>query len=975
MYKILKNKRIIFIFGLTLLIILNSVLIPSILPSLSKNNTELKEIKSSGVYNDIDINDLPSSLNNWTWAETQPWFGGGAGTSGDPYIIEDHTFEYSAGSGACFSMINSRKYFIINNCTFRNSALGNVGLLLVNVTNGQILNCYIYYNVVDGMSVGYTSEILISNNEIHDNGLSGIYMWGTSENNTITGNIFHNNAWYGVEIYSSNSLIYNNFFTNPIIDHAYDVGTNDWNNTVIGNYWDDYVGYDMDLDGIGDTPYDVPPGGGSQDYLPIWDIQGPITIDDLPSSMNDWTWAVSQAWCTGTGTSGDPYVIDYLKIRDVSTNCISIQNSNAYFVIDHCELNNSVSGSGVYLSNVTNGRLTNNYLFENYNYGIHLSNNCDFNIISQNYAIKNRVQGIRLDISDNNTITGNTMNNNGGTSNFHGLGVYNSDGNLISHNTANGNYAHGIRINNGEFNSLTENTVENNGDRGISIDSNSHHNTLLENTVFNNTNYGIYIETSNYNSISENIASNNPSSNYYLLNSANNTLYGNIADEISDYGILLENSDFNDILECETYNSGTCGIHLYDSHNNTIIDCVANYNFRGIYAYDSSENIISGNIVNNNTQWGLGVYLSYNNSLIDNFAQYNIGLYGGIMVAESDYTLVENNQVLDNNLAGIYFWGHGDDSIVRGNVIRDNINGIYLEPNSDDNLFYENFFIGNDYHVEGLGINNDWNNTIIGNYWDNYTGPDLDHNGIGDIPHDITLSPLRQDFLPIVDDQPPTVTINSPSDGDVFGTTPPNYDVTITDDYLLEMWYTMDGGLHNYTFTGLTGDINQSVWDAIADGSITLTFYASDKSGNVGSDNVNIEKDTQGPTIIITSPTTGATFGASAPSFIVEITDEHLDVMWYSLDGGLTNFTFTANGTIDQTAWAALLEGSVTITFYANDTLGNIVSESVNVEKAIQPQGDNFITIIIVISIISGAAVVTVVIILVLRKRKAGEEV
>ncbi|MFX0156094.1 MAG: hypothetical protein ACFE9Q_16360, partial [Candidatus Hodarchaeota archaeon] len=103
------------------------------------------------------------------------------------------------------------------------------------------------------------------------------------------------------------------------------------------------------------------------------------------------------------------------------------------------------------------------------------------------------------------------------------------------------------------------------------------------------------------------------------------------------------------------------------------------------------------------------------------------------------------------------------------------------------------------------------------------------------------------------------------------------------------------------------------------------------------------------------------------------ISDDNLDSMWYSLDGGLTNFTFTNNGTIDPTAWAALPQGIINITFYANDTLGNLGSESVNVEKIISAPGDNFIIIIIVVSVVTGAAVITVVIVVVIRKRKVGD--
>lgn len=795
MYKKLNNRKIKFIFGLILFITLNFASIPSFHTPINKSLNELNEIKSSGVYYDIVINDLPGSLTNWSWVETQLWFGGGSGTLGDPYIIEDHTFEYSAGSGACFSIINSRKYFIINNCTFRNSSLLNAGLKLVNVTYGQIFDSYFYDNVADGIELEDTNEMLILNNEIYNNDLSGIFMWGTSENNTITRNNFHNNAGVGAEIYSSNNLFYNNCFTNPNVGQVYDDGTNDWNNTFIGNYWDDYTGYDMDLNGIGDTPYDVPPVGGSQDFLPKWNLQESIAIDDLPSSLIDWSWAVSQAWCSGWGTEIDPYIIENLNIDGNNTgNCISVENSKVYFTISNCIVYNAGSSqpdAGIHLNNVTKGSL--------------IQNNCSDN----GYA------GIHLEGCDNNIISGITVNN---------------------------NVMHGIVVrNNCNDNNISGNTLNNNNWDGIHI-VNSNNNTISQNSIKDNIN--------------------NDKAGVYLSNSMNNTIY--------------ENTIYN------------------------------NY-------------------------YGINLYLS-------------------------DYNVISENIFTMNNRCGIYI-DEGDGG-------------------SHNNLAYRNFFINNVIHAIDDEPTNNWNNSYIGNYWDNHTGPDeYPQDGIVDEPYNITGKANSRDFLPIADDGAPIIIINSPSDEDMFGTNAPGYNVTITDVYLFEMWYTLDGGLHNYTFSDFTSSIKQSAWDSLSDGTITLTFYASDKPGNIGSAEVDIEKETVAPLIIIHSPLAGEEFGNNAPAFSITVIEEHLDSMWYSLEVGLPNFIVTPNGTIDQTAWSVLSQGNVTITFFANDTLGNFASENVNVEKLIHVPGDNFIITIIIISIVSGAAVASVVIIIILKKRKVVEEV
>jgi hypothetical protein len=174
------------------------------------------------------------------------------------------------------------------------------------------------------------------------------------------------------------------------------------------------------------------------------------------------------------------------------------------------------------------------------------------------------------------------------------------------------------------------------------------------------------------------------------------------------------------------------------------------------------------------------------------------------------------------------------------------------------------------------------------------------------------------------------------------------------------MWYTFDGGLHNYTFTDFNDTFDQIVWDSVPDGNITLIFYASDLAGNIGFAEVSIVKDATGPIIVITSPTSGGDFGVNAPAFIITVTDDHLDSIWYSLDEGLTTHDITSNATIDQTVWAALSEGSITITFYANDTLGNLSFEDVSITKSIPSGGADptIITVVIVVSIVGGVVVI-----------------
>jgi len=181
-----------------------------------------------------------------------------------------------------------------------------------------------------------------------------------------------------------------------------------------------------------------------------------------------------------------------------------------------------------------------------------------------------------------------------------------------------------------------------------------------------------------------------------------------------------------------------------------------------------------------------------------------------------------------------------------------------------------------------------------------------------------------------------SINIVSPSTNDNFSVTAPDFVVEISDDVdtIDTMWYTIDLGITNITFTS-NGTIDLGNWTALGDGSLTLTFYTNNSLSEIQTASVSINKDTIDPVVVITSPTGGEYFDATAPDYVVEISDSGslIDTMWYTIDNGITNTTFIVNGTIDQTEWTAHPEGSVTIIFFANDSAGNENSAQVIVNK------------------------------------------
>ncbi|MFX1498014.1 MAG: nitrous oxide reductase family maturation protein NosD [Promethearchaeota archaeon] len=754
-----------------------------------QNKGDLGRVKVSGSY----IEPFIHVDNNWSeTAVTYDWCSGD-GSWGNPYIIENVTIDAGTsptGSGILIS--NSKNiYFIIRNCTVYNAATGyyNGGIKLENTDDGIIINndcsnnhhcgimlrnnCYnntivaniannndfygiglsgnsnennirgntvmnngqygmfIYFgssnnnvsgNTVTNQFVGiyiWSDSVnnIISNNTVNSNGYgmffqgtsnnniatnntvnynsgTGIHLWENCmnniifkntinynsigidldygcDNNIITANLIKNNQDFGIDIISAdceNNLIYQNSLIGTIGRHASDSGTNNqWDNSIIGNYWDNHTTPDTDNNGIVDVPYTwIVGSGASIDHFPLTEnpiyFGETIHIDDTGVNALNWnTTATVKVWCSGLGTYSNPYVIEGLEIdANGIGNEILIENSNAYFIIRSCNLYNAEAA--IYLNNVTNGMIIENHLSEN-------------------------GYGIRLDYSSYNNIVGNDLYGNAfGT----GINLYYS-----SNNTVEGN--------------LVENHYQ-----GIRLDSECSENTILGNTANNNSNYGILL----------------------LYGSEYNDVTGNIVMNQSHYdGIIVYGSDHNTILENNVFDNPLYGIHLDGSSNN----------------------LLSGNVVFNNELDGITIRSEYTTfiSTANNITMNTIysNTQNGISLDDDcNVTIIWDNDIYGNDMSGIVF-AHSFFDICYGNVIHDNAEmGIYVEITSENNLFYENTFIGNSINALDNGSNNNWDNGIIGNYWDDYPSVDANDDGIGDTPYIIPGNANSQDNFPIWDD-------------------------------------------------------------------------------------------------------------------------------------------------------------------------------------------------------------------------------
>jgi len=605
--------------------------------------------------------------------------------------------------------------------------------------------------------------------------------------------------------------------------------------------------------------------------------------------------------------------------------------------------NNIISNSveyGLYMGSSNDGMITNNLLFDNMDEGIILYN-CERNEISHNIIRNSGNEGILFQgSSDDNTVYNNTAISNGvgitigGTnnqvlnnslhSNSVGLRVY-GEGHEVSYNNASLNTNTGIQIpyDNSKFyknianentigihltgsgNNITENVVNDNLQNGIQMQGSK--NKIEGNHIEANLHSGILMQNANNNSIDQNLIRHNGLFGIFLDGVSINPCYYNIISR----NTIVENSDD--------------GVYSWECHSNTYLENNISNHFsqHGMVLYDAEENVVRRNLFYNNLN-GIRCVSAYDN-------------------------IFEENNFTENNDNGVYLESFCQRNIFSENNFNDNFyTGINIDRDymwwnplgytSGSNLIYNNSFRANTLHAFSNSTYDFWNSSIIGNYWDDFlTGVDINDDGVSEIPYNVSLIPFTQDHLPIYDDgddpAPPIISIISPIDYQVLGISSPSFQISISGLHISTTWYELSGGSTNYTFSGNSGKINQGLWDEFGNETVTLRFYVNDSLGYGTSEEVTVRKDINQPTLVINTPISDTLYDNIAPMFNVELSDPNLDTSWYSIDGGLTNIIFTTNSSINQTLWEPTPDGQVEITFYVNDTAGNLIFDSVTVRK------------------------------------------
>ena len=241
------------------------------------------------------------------------------------------------------------------------------------------------------------------------------------------------------------------------------------------------------------------------------------------------------------------------------------------------------------------------------------------------------------------------------------------------------------------------------------------------------------------------------SENFLIQNLKLEKLFFGIYLEKSNHGRVFHNNIIGDAKE--EYNSGN-GIQLWYSQHVEIEQNIITHVRDGIYLEFSNFCTIKNNISRNNIRYGLHFMFS-NDDLYENNTFLNNG--AGVAVMFSKNIKMYRNTFKDN-------WGPAsygmllkeiNDSEIEGNIFEANTIGINIEG-SNRVVYKNNDFIGNGWAIKSRGAcyanffaqnnfmynsfdlayNSKLNdNKFENNYWSDYTGYDLDKDGIGDIPY------------------------------------------------------------------------------------------------------------------------------------------------------------------------------------------------------------------------------------------------
>jgi len=641
----------------------------------------------------------------------------------------------------------------------------------------------------------------------------------------------------------------------------------------------------------------------------------------------------------GNGSASNPYQISRYLIN-TTDNCIVIANTTAYFIIQDCLLTSVFyRGTGIYLTNVTNG-------------------------VVKNTTITYKCRSIWLIAAQNNTLVDNSI-----VDNDHSLVISSSSYNEIVNNTFSGSKSWvGVSIGSSSYNTFVNNTFAEESKAGLAF-SRAPDNVLIGNTF---TNSGIYFfsnDTATWRQTitPDNLLNGKPILFFWNLNGGNidggnsgcvilanctSVTLENCSFDSAVVGIMLGHSTDCTLRNNTIIGSTNSGVKLWYSNGNIIVDNTILYSsFAGIELEQSSYNEILNNTIERNEYGLLTCYRSIGNYIENNYFLSNghrsVDLDGehhrfinntvvggeegvridgryiivanntvresvsGILVISAMHNVIANNSVsgthrgidlnyyasyntvesnyVAGNDKGVYISGHAEYNTVRFNTIFANLDGVYInranhnkvhnntihgntyaglycEVNSFENQIYLNTFLNNyDGNAYDFGVGNNWNSTLRGNHWSDYSG-----TGVYNIPG----AAEAYDYHPIPEPETIPPEIDHPDDVVILEGTTENHIIWSPGDDHPSRYIIYQNSTEMRSGSWIGNNISLSI-DNLSQGAYNFTIVVYDFFDNWISDEVTVtvyQPITHTTTTTTTVPTFPETTPTKPPTMLILVT-------------------------------------------------------------------------------------------------------
>lgn len=662
----------------------------------------------------------------------------GDGSQGDPYIIDGYSIN-ATGSKQAILIGNTTAHFVISGCYL--SSASETGILLLNSTNGTLRNNTCMSNVWNGIAVVNSESVNVTNNSCQGSHY-GILVQSSHSSSLMNNSCQSNGDGILVRQSDDNEIVGNTCDLNDgddITDFGDGIRLLECDrNQVVDNLCSMNVRYQIRLEYSNDCTLE-------RDRLvdsPAWSGAGLLLYYSNYIDIR----ALVLSSCS--------VFLEYSSFNEI-TNCsggsISLRLSSSWNVVS----GNNCSGSG--FTGITVYRSNNNSIVNNtcshMTVGLSLESSSD-NIIIGNICTYNSGRyismgtrplgyGILATESRGNVYTFNNCSHTklGGSWGAYGISISSLGEDLVSDNIVTYNDQYGIYVG-GPSTIVRNNTVEHNGGCGLHFGGIG---CLLEHNVVRwNADGGIYVSADD-----STIVNNSVQSNAGLGISASTAASGNVYryNSLVDDGIFPNREGtFPEHADTTNTVNGRPVYHLISQDGGAVPSgagqvilllctgiAVEDQNLSRAdigLTIDMSTECYVQNITCCYGIVGVSVYDSSSNSIM--FSNLSGNIEAGLTLSISDGNLVSENGFFDNSGYGVIATGTLD-RMWNNTFARNNGAGPVYDP------------AHNQAYNSGTNF---WNKSSWGNYWSDWTSPDIDYDGIVDQPYPVAGYNSAKDYYP-----------------------------------------------------------------------------------------------------------------------------------------------------------------------------------------------------------------------------------